>query len=107
MGNQCLGVAQQQSLESSTLREFRLQHLRLHLESAAGALHHGAVGHRATAHKQRDANHAIIAGQTHFCARAILHRVQQSNYRGRREKDVIQLGSESVNDFAQRKRNRL
>src|SRR6202790_3165297 len=95
LGDQRLGVAQQEVHGRSETPELILEQFGLEQESVPGALHHRAARRGLAAHEQRDAEDALVAYDRDFSGCAILHDIEERKNGGGGEIDMAQLNPDS------------
>jgi hypothetical protein len=84
----CVRVAQQQTHRSFLPVELVHDELAARLRSSAGSFNDGAAQYRFTAHEERDADEAVLAGHRDLGGVAFGGQMHQRDERGRREIDV-------------------
>jgi len=102
LGDERLGVSQQQVQHRPRATEFVLEHIALQTIAVSGALHDGPAGRSFTAHEQGDAQYSLVAYYRDFGGCAILHDIEQRHDARGREIDVPQTVSGFVKHFSER-----
>src|SRR6202158_4231915 len=101
LGDQRLGVAQQEMHGRTETPELILEQIGLKPESVPRALHHRAAGRGLAAHEQRYAEDALVADDSNFSRRAILHDVEERKDGGGGEVDIPQLDSGFIENLTE------
>src|SRR5205823_10233124 len=105
--DQCLRVAQHQTLKWTTPLELILEHFCFHSECATCDLYDRTIRRCLASKEESDANHSIISRQTDLSGRAVLHRVKQRDHAGRRKVNVLHVAARFVDNLAKRESNML
>src|ERR1700724_2427780 len=101
LGDQRLGVEQQEVHGRTETPELILEQSGLEPESVPGALHHRATGRGLAAHEQGYAEDTLVAYDGNFSGRAILHHVQQRKDGWGGEIDIPQLNPGFIEDLTE------
>ena len=107
LGDESLGIAEEDVLEWTASCELIPQHARLHPEGSTGYLHDRPVGGGIAAQEQGHTDDSIAARQPHLGSRTVFHGVEQRHDRRRREVHVLQKSSRLVHDLAESEGHRL
>src|ERR1700676_2047953 len=107
LGDQRLGVAQQEVHRRTETPELILEQFGLEPESVPGALHHRAAGRGLAAHEQGYAENPLVTYDSNFSGRAIFHDVQQRKDGCGGEVDVAQLDPGFIEDLAELHRHQF
>src|SRR6202521_577599 len=107
LGDQRLGVAQQEVHGRSETPELILEQFGLEPESVPGALHHRAAGRGLAAHEQGYAEDTLVAYDRDFSGCAILHDIEERKNGGGREIDMAHLNPGFVEDLAKPHRHQF
>ena len=107
LGQQRLGVAQQQALHRTGVEELVLQQRPFQPVAVAGALHDRAAGRGFAAHEQGNTDDSLVADDGDFGRSAIRHDVEQGNDGGGGKIDVAHLAAGLIKRLGERHRDQF